>query len=74
MTAGGGQAYSVARAALITCEGQDAQAPRDSAQALAIVRAECTTVETQQRAFDALQFKIEMLWVMIDAIDHAYRA
>ena len=24
------------------------------------------------RAFDALAFKIEMLWVMIDTIHHAY--
>jgi pyrroloquinoline-quinone synthase len=49
------------------------QAPRDSRQGLAIVRAQCATVETQRRAFDALQFKIEMLWVMIDAIHNAYR-
>jgi pyrroloquinoline-quinone synthase len=54
-------------------ESRLVQAPRDSAQALAIVRAECTTAETQQRAFDALQFKMEMLWVMIDAIHNAYR-
>ena len=32
----------------------------------------CTTVETQRRAFDALAFKLEMLWVMIDTIHHAY--
>ena len=49
------------------------QAPRDSRQGLAIVREWCTTVEMQRRAFDALRFKIEMLWVMIDAIHHAYR-
>jgi pyrroloquinoline-quinone synthase len=48
------------------------QAPRDSAQGLAIVSTHCTTVETQRRAFDALAFKIEMLWVMIDTIHHAY--
>jgi len=40
---------------------------------LAIVTAYCTTVEAQQRAFDALRFKIEMLWAMIDTIYHAYR-
>lgn len=49
------------------------QAPRDSAEGLAIVAAYCTTVETQHRAFEALRFKIEMLWVMIDAIHNAYR-
>jgi pyrroloquinoline-quinone synthase len=48
------------------------QAPRDSSQGLAIVRKHCTTVESQRRAFDALAFKIEMLWVMIDTIHHAY--
>ena len=50
------------------------QAPRDSAQGLAIVTAHCTTAETQLRAFTALAFKIEMLWVMIDTIHHAYAA
>jgi pyrroloquinoline-quinone synthase len=48
------------------------QAPRDSSQGLAIVTDHCTTVETQRRAFDALAFKIEMLWIMIDTIHHAY--
>jgi pyrroloquinoline-quinone synthase len=48
------------------------QAPRDSSQALAIVGAHCTTIATQRLAFDALRFKIEMLWVMIDTIYHAY--
>jgi pyrroloquinoline-quinone synthase len=49
------------------------QAPRDSAEGLEIVVAHCTTVETQRRAFEALAFKLEMLWVMIDAIHNAYR-
>jgi pyrroloquinoline-quinone synthase len=48
------------------------QAPRDSAHGLEIVTAHCTTVETQRRAFEALAFKLEMLWVMIDAIHHEY--
>ena len=48
------------------------QAPRDSQQGLQLVQAHCTTIETQQRAFDALAFKLEMLWVMIDTIHHAY--
>ncbi len=34
--------------------------------------AHCTTVDTQRLAFDALRFKIEMLWVMIDTIYHGY--
>ena len=48
------------------------QAPRDSQQGLRLVQQHCTTVETQLRAFQALAFKLEMLWVMIDTIHHAY--
>jgi pyrroloquinoline-quinone synthase len=48
------------------------QAPRDSEQGLQLVKTHCITVETQRRAFDALAFKIEMLWLMIDTIHHAY--
>jgi pyrroloquinoline-quinone synthase len=48
------------------------QAPRDSQQGLHLVLTHCTTVETQRRAFAALAFKLEMLWVMIDTIHHAY--
>lgn len=48
------------------------QAPRDSQQGLRLVQHYCTTIETQRRAFEALAFKLEMLWVMIDTIHHAY--
>jgi len=48
------------------------QAPRDSQQGLQLVLARCTTVETQRKAFDALAFKLELLWAMIDTIHHAY--
>jgi pyrroloquinoline-quinone synthase len=48
------------------------QAPRDSQQGLRLVQEYCTTIETQRRAFEALAFKLEVLWVMIDAIHHAY--
>jgi pyrroloquinoline-quinone synthase len=48
------------------------QAPRDSQQGLNLVRARCTTVETQRKAFEALAFKLELLWLMIDTIHHAY--
>jgi pyrroloquinoline-quinone synthase len=48
------------------------QAPRDSQQGLDLVLTRCTTVETQRKAFEALAFKLELLWVMIDAIHHAY--
>ena len=49
------------------------QAPRDSSHGLEIVTTHCTTPETQRRAFEALAFKLEMLWVMIDTIHNAYR-
>jgi pyrroloquinoline-quinone synthase len=48
------------------------QAPRDSQQGLRLVVTHCTTVETQRRAFEALAFKLELLWAMIDTIHHAY--
>jgi pyrroloquinoline-quinone synthase len=48
------------------------QAPRDSGQGLRLVQQHCTTVESQRRAFEALAFKLEMLWVMIDTIHNAY--
>jgi pyrroloquinoline-quinone synthase len=48
------------------------QAPRDSQQGLRLVQQHCTTIETQHRAFQALAFKLEMLWVMIDTISNAY--
>jgi pyrroloquinoline-quinone synthase len=48
------------------------QAPRDSQQGLRLVQQHCTTVETQLGAFQALAFKLEMLWVMIDTIHNAY--
>jgi pyrroloquinoline-quinone synthase len=48
------------------------QAPRDSQQGLHLVLTRCTSVESQRRAFEALAFKLELLWVMIDAIHHAY--
>jgi pyrroloquinoline-quinone synthase len=49
------------------------QAPRDVKHGLAIVQQHCTTVETQRMAFEALQFKIEMLWSLIDVIHNAYK-
>jgi pyrroloquinoline-quinone synthase len=49
------------------------QAPRDVRHGLSIVQRHCTTVETQQRAFEALAFKLDMLWALIDTIHNAYR-
>jgi hypothetical protein len=35
------------------------------------VLAHCTTIDTPSRVFAALAFKLELLWVMIDAIHRA---
>src|SRR5687768_2907530 len=48
------------------------QAPRDVRHGLSIVQRHCTTVEAQRRAVEALAFKLDMLWAMIDTIHHAY--
>lgn len=49
------------------------QAPKDVKQGLALVQRHCTTIETQRQAFEALAFKLEMLWSMIDVIHNACR-
>jgi pyrroloquinoline-quinone synthase len=48
------------------------QAPRDSAHALQVVTEHCRLQEEQARAVAALSFKCDVLWSMLDAIDHAY--
>ena len=48
------------------------QAPRDCEHALEVVTAHCLTAETQARAVDALSFKCDVLWSLMDAIDKAY--
>jgi pyrroloquinoline-quinone synthase len=48
------------------------QARRDSNEALEITIAHCTTVELQQSALHALEFKCDVLWSMLDAIHLAY--
>ncbi|HEX5386869.1 MAG TPA: pyrroloquinoline-quinone synthase PqqC [Gemmatimonadales bacterium] len=49
------------------------QAPRDVHHGLAVVKRHCTTVDTQRQAFEALKFKLDLLWAMIDTIHNAYR-
>jgi pyrroloquinoline-quinone synthase len=48
------------------------QAPRDAEHALQVVTEHCRTPEQQARAVAALSFKCDVLWSMLDAIDHAY--
>jgi pyrroloquinoline-quinone synthase len=44
------------------------QAPRDSGEALKLTLEHCNTFELQQEAVQALQFKCDLLWAMLDAI------
>jgi pyrroloquinoline-quinone synthase len=48
------------------------QAPRDSEHALEVVTAHCRSADAQARAVDALSFKCDVLWSLMDAIDTAY--
>ncbi|MEJ8278064.1 pyrroloquinoline-quinone synthase PqqC [Pseudonocardia spirodelae] len=48
------------------------QAPRDSEHALEVVLAHCRTPQEQDAAEAALSFKCDVLWAVMDAIDHAY--
>lgn len=48
------------------------QAARDSEFALAYVLGHANTPQRQQQAIDALVFKCDILWAMLDALQHAY--
>ncbi|TPK23913.1 pyrroloquinoline-quinone synthase PqqC [Mesorhizobium sp. B2-5-9] len=50
------------------------QASRDADFALAYVLEHADTAERQQQAIDALVFKCDILWAMLDALQHAYGA
>jgi pyrroloquinoline-quinone synthase len=45
------------------------QAPRDSSEALKLTLDHCNTLEMQQAALRALQFKCDLLWTLLDAIE-----
>lgn len=62
----------VAPETLAYFEARPPRASRDSAFALAYVRTHATTPELQQRVRDALVFKCEVLWAMLDALYAAY--
>ncbi|AKJ09602.1 pyrroloquinoline quinone biosynthesis protein PqqC [Streptomyces incarnatus] len=47
------------------------QGARDAEQALALVLARARTREEQQRALAALEFKCEVLWTLLDAVDRS---
>ncbi|MEW5288886.1 pyrroloquinoline-quinone synthase PqqC [Erwinia papayae] len=48
------------------------QANRDVEHGLALAKAWCTTVEKQQRMLQILQFKLDILWSMLDAMSMAW--
>ncbi|HET6504792.1 MAG TPA: pyrroloquinoline-quinone synthase PqqC [Amycolatopsis sp.] len=48
------------------------QAPRDSEHALEVVTERCRSVQDQERAVAALEFKCDVLWSVLDAIDRGY--
>lgn len=48
------------------------EARRDVQHGLALTLEEFNTVELQQRAFEILQFKLDILWVMVDSMYLAY--
>ena len=64
----------VTRETLAYFDKRPPQANRDSAFALAYVRQHTTTPETQRAVLDALLFKCDVLWSMLDALEHAYVA
>jgi len=49
------------------------EARRDVEHGLEVALTVCTTVETQQRALEILQFKLDVLWSMLDAMTLAYQ-
>jgi len=52
--------------------GRLGQAPRDADHALELVIRSIRTVEDQHRAIDAVCFKCDVLWSMLDAIERVY--
>ena len=48
------------------------QAPRDAAYALGLVMERCVTREWQDRAIAALNFKCDVLWSLLDAVEQGH--
>jgi pyrroloquinoline quinone biosynthesis protein D len=62
----------VSHATLAYFEKRLSQAPRDADFALEYVKREARRPEEQQAVLDALRFKCDVLWVQLDALEHAY--
>lgn len=62
----------VSEATLAYFNARLTQAPRDADDALAYVKRHAVTPGAQQAVVDALVFKCDVLWAMLDALHHAY--
>jgi pyrroloquinoline quinone biosynthesis protein D len=62
----------VSRETLAYFEKRLSQAPRDADFALDYVKREARRPEEQAAVLDALRFKCDVLWVQLDALEHAY--
>lgn len=59
----------VAKEGLTYFRGRPERARADSEHALEIVKKHATTEELRERVVDALEFKCDLLWAQLDAID-----
>ncbi|MGH6943691.1 MAG: pyrroloquinoline-quinone synthase PqqC [Geminicoccaceae bacterium] len=62
----------VSRETLAYFDRRLSQAPRDAEFALDYVRREARRPDQQEAVLDALLFKCDVLWVQLDALEHAY--
>ena len=62
----------VSRETLAYFEKRLSQAPRDVDFALDYVKREARSPDQQAAVLDALRFKCDVLWVQLDALEHAY--
>jgi pyrroloquinoline quinone biosynthesis protein D len=62
----------VSRETLAYFEKRLSQAPRDADFALDYVKREARRPDEQTAVLDALRFKCDVLWVQLDALEHAY--
>jgi coenzyme PQQ biosynthesis protein C len=62
----------VSRETLAYFEKRLSQAPRDADFALDYVKREAKLPDQQAAVLDALRFKCDVLWVQLDALEHAY--
>jgi pyrroloquinoline-quinone synthase len=62
----------VSREGLGYFESRVGRAPDEAEEALSIVLSHATTPETQSQALEALRFKCQVLWALLDAVERAY--